>query len=113
MTDLSLYEIASENSDKTTYLLKMELLTQSLQYDDDYKHAKYRLIIIAGFLLLEIPLIIIFHVFAPITLFLIGCLMGFLFFTLIEFISVTRLRKLFQKHRDYVLSKIGDDKDEN
>ena len=35
MTDLSLYEIASENSDKTTYLLKMELLTQSLLHDKE------------------------------------------------------------------------------
>lgn len=111
MTDLSFYEIASENSDKTTYLLKMELLTQSLQYDEDYKHAKYRLIMIAGFLLLEIPLIIILQIYTLITLFLLGWLMGFLLFTLIEFISVTRLRKLFQKHRDYVLSKIGDDKE--
>ncbi len=111
MTDLSFYEIASENSDKTTYLLKMELLTQSLQYDDDYKHAKYRLIIIAGFLLLEIPLTIIFQIYTPISLFLLGCLIGFLLFTLLEFIGITILRKQFQKHRDYVLSKIGDDKE--
>ena len=111
MTDLSLYEIASENSDKTTYLLKMELLTQSLLHDKEETSARRRLILTGALLIVELSFACI--AINPVILFVLGLLSGFFLYTLIEFIYVRKMRKIFQEHRDYVLSKIGDDKDEN
>lgn len=116
MTDLSLYEIASENSDKTTYLLKMELLTQSLLHDKEETSARRRLILTGALLILTGDLLIVELSFAcitinPVILFVLGLMSGFFLYTLIEFIYVRKMRKIFQEHRDYVLSKIGDDKE--
>ena len=109
MTDLSLYEIASENSDKTTYLLKMELLTQSLLHDKEETSARRRLILHGALLIVELSLACIS--INPVILFCLGLLSGFFFYTLIEFIYVRKMRKIFQEHRDFVISQIGDDKE--
>lgn len=109
MTDLSLYEIASENSDKTTYLLKMELLTQSLLHDKEETSARRRLILHGALLIVELSLACI--TINPVILFCLGLLSGFFFYTLIEFIYVRKMRKIFQEHRDFVISKIGDDEE--
>lgn len=109
MTDLSLYEIASENSDKTTYLLKMELLTQSLLHDKEETSARRRLILHGALLIVELSLACIS--INPVILFCLGLLSGLFFYTLIEFIYVRKMRKIFQEHRDFVISKIGDDKE--
>jgi hypothetical protein len=109
MTDLSFYEIASENSDKTTYLLKMELLTQSLLHDKEETSARRRLILHGALLIVELSLACIS--INPVILFCLGLLSGFFFYTLIEFIYVRKMRKIFQEHRDFVISQIGEDEE--
>ena len=109
MTDLSFYEIASENSDKTTYLLKMELLTQSLLHDKEETSARRRLILHGALLIVELSLACI--TINPVILFVLGLMSGFFFYSLIDFIYARKMRKIFQEHRDFVISKIGDDEE--
>lgn len=106
MTDNSLYEIAAGNTDETVYLLKMELLVQSLLHEKEEISARRRLILTGALLIVEMSFACI--MINPAILFVLGLLSGFFIYTLIEFIYVRKSRKIFQEHRDFVLSKIGE-----
>ena len=109
MTDNSLYEIAAGNTDETIYLLKMELLVQSLFHEKEETSARRRLILTGALLIVELSFACI--AINPVILFVLGLMSGFFLYTLIEFIYVRKSRKIFQEHRDFVISKIGDDEE--
>lgn len=109
MTDNSLYEIAAGNTDETIYLLKMELLVQSLLHEKEETSARRRLILTGALLIVELSFACI--AINPVILFVLGLMSGFFLYTLIEFIYVRKSRKIFQEHRDFVISKIGDDEE--
>ena len=109
MTDNSLYEIAAGNTDETIYLLKMELLVQSLLHEKEETSARRRLILTGALLIVELSFACI--AINPVILFVLGLMSGFFLYTLIEFIYVRKSRKIFEEHRDFVISKIGDDEE--
>lgn len=109
MTDNSLYEIAAGNTDETIYLLKMELLVQSLLHEKEETSARRRLILTGALLIVELSFACI--AINPVILFVLGLMSGFFLYTLIEFIYVRKSRKIFQEHRDFVISKIGDEEE--
>ena len=84
MTDNSLYEIAAGNTDETIYLLKMELLVQSLLHDKEETSARRRLILTGALLIVELSFACI--AIDPVILFVLGLMSGFFLYTLIEFI---------------------------